>query len=356
MEVSGTRITKSYKLFNDVAYNKFNPKDDLLLDNRNTLELFNPGADTPEDIDVKLEFATTDVNLTPCIHKYRSGVVALNNLTKDMTTYQDAGTYITKNTQILKKAADLMVLLDEKAYNGAEVIVSYKSTLHHRKYAEITTSSTLYESFKDNIAYVYWFNDPLTPTNDGTAELVAGWTYKSKVIIDGVNGNQGTNGFMYMSSIEDYTSFVDAVDFASNSITNILVTTEPDITSTEIYAYETAATYALADYVIHNNTLWQSNVAGNSVDPSIGATDWDEIGCMFIDSVVNDIEVEWQEMTPDGTVFDEIDRKNQYVERTFKPTITPTETFDTFAIKVEMQSQNAVDIPYVKNLRAIAVS
>jgi len=51
-----------------------------------------------------------------------------------------------------------------------------------------------------------------------------------------------------------------------------------------------------------------------------------------------------------------MNRQYNYIERVFLPTITPTEAFDTFTVKIEMFSVDEVNTPNIRNLRVIATS
>jgi hypothetical protein len=46
---------------------------------------------------------------------------------------------------------------------------------------------------------------------------------------------------------------------------------------------------------------------------------------------------------------------NSYIEYEYEPAEYVDEEFDTFSVKLELISTDTVNIPYVRNLKAIAV-
>ena len=56
-----------------------------------------------------------------------------------------------------------------------------------------------------------------------------------------------------------------------------------------------------------------------------------------------------------GTVKDFVDT-TQFVEYEYEPVITPSEEFDNFAIRIELESGDEVNVPTCKRLRVIAVN
>ena len=108
----------------------------------------------------------------------------------------------------------------------------------------------------------------------------------------------------------------------------------------------------------YNGYIWKANIATvNSNTPSDISSVWTKVnGIKVISTLKNETDVvEWRPMSKDTTAVSAVNNGTNYVENTYYPSITLESEFTQFAIRIDMKSQNKVDVPKVKNLRAIAV-
>lgn len=317
--------------------------------------------------------STINANITPVINRNRSSMILVNNLVLPIADSEslyhnytgdalnivfDAGKYISKITNLKEPATDLRVLLDTYQRNSnVDVSVKFRSTNANKRYLKIYNGMPIqipyYEALRDAILYVYHFDDPLN--EDGGS--ISGWTQKSNVIIDGFGLAYDENNVeyeaVYVSSIGDYNDFV-----FTGTNPRIFITSEPDIDSAEIEEYSIKI-YTSGDYVLYNYELYAYTGAGvsNAPTPSKDATDWDFIEGIYItnDSGVNVYFPDWQDMRQVTTIPKDFDIESDFIEREFIPAITPSESFDTYSIMIEMWSDTEITVPLVKRLRSIAV-
>jgi hypothetical protein len=117
--------------------------------------------------------------------------------------------------------------------------------------------------------------------------------------------------------------------------------------------------YPQGTYVFHNNCLWKCVVTNGRFDtPTDDATSWKKIHCVKLVSILKTKEdSDWCEM-----VKEEVDKKvssidvdSSFKEYTYVPKQEMTGDFTSFSLKIDMFSQDKVNVPRVKNLRAIAL-
>jgi hypothetical protein len=117
--------------------------------------------------------------------------------------------------------------------------------------------------------------------------------------------------------------------------------------------------YPQGTYVFHNNCLWKCVVTNGRFDtPTDDATSWKKIHCVKLVSILKTKEdSDWCEM-----VKEEVDKKvssidvdSSFKEYTYVPKQEMTGDFTSFSLKIDMFSQDKVNVPRVKDLRAIAL-
>jgi hypothetical protein len=112
------------------------------------------------------------------------------------------------------------------------------------------------------------------------------------------------------------------------------------------------------DIVIYQGQLWQATTGISGTYPTVNGTDFDLISTVYIGDKSNGVIVdsnfgEWKPMKADTD--DKSSASNQFIEFSFEPEIEPETSFENFSIKVEMNSVDKVNMPVIRNLRAIAV-
>lgn len=173
-------------------------------------------------------------------------------------------------------------------------------------------------------------------------------------MVDGFDEKQSFTR-CYLSSIEDPD------DLTQTGIYNLFICPEPDITSSEIYMWNSLATddYSIGEYVMEDYAMYVVNVAGNS-QPSLNSDvggDYSVVPSFCSsesDGVLLETDNPWVLMERTTIPPADFDSVVNYYEHTFVPTISPSEEFDNFTIKIEMYADNPVQVPTVRRLRAIA--
>jgi hypothetical protein len=121
-------------------------------------------------------------------------------------------------------------------------------------------------------------------------------------------------------------------------------------------------TYKEGSYVIYDGFIWRANRNPDSNTPSEYSIVWDKIsGIKVVSKVQTDNNVVWRPMTSE--VIDINTTKNSsslateenFKEYTFYPELEIESDFSDFVIRIDLYSMNKVDVPRVKNLRAIAL-
>lgn len=366
MLLPNTYMTHSIKLNSSDSLIEFVNKENVNLSSMKTISEINEAVLTQQPIIAITDMASDSTFITPIINRNRSSMAIVNNVVVPLTVTEeffhdytgdvanvqfDSGKYISETTVLSTPATDLRVLIDTYQIDSdVDVTVKFKTLNADKRYMLIDTNlTTIYEdSLRDSILYVYHFDDALA----GEGLAVTNWFSKSQVVIDGF-GEVSTDPVIFASSIGDNTDFTH-----TGTNPKIFITSEADIVQDDIFDYD-VATYTTGDYVIYNNEMYVYLGAGtaDAPTPSKDGTDWLFIEGVFIDvaSTVNVYTPDWQEMYQINKIPDGFDLESSFVERTFSPKVTPSESFDSFAVMIEMWSNDEVSVPLVQRLRAIAV-
>lgn len=358
--IPGTSITRQYLSNPDLTWLNYTNKEDITIDAKDRVELYIDGeAQNPRigkevyGIDLKFQLSSDSSWHSPVINKGRSFAVAVNNLVLNASAPFDSGVYISETTLLKENASSLKVLLDvQKPDVDADVSLFYKTITENLRYVDhdalaqkntFTTNAPL----KDTVAYVYHMITDFTTKTIGTCDE------KSSVIVDGLDP---TNDRVYLSSIENPADFVDKTTIDVNGA--IFITDEPGITAANIWIWDGTALGTLPQYAIDGNTrnIFECLVENTTAPPTVNSLDWRLVPSAFVDNAVGlESNVEWRPMAQVNTVKTFVDT-TQFVEYEFEPLISPSEEFDNFAIKIEMQSGDEVHVPICKRLRCIAVN
>ena len=118
----------------------------------------------------------------------------------------------------------------------------------------------------------------------------------------------------------------------------------------------TAKSFNIGDYVLYDGYMWQAQIQTIAANiPSALSIAWKKInGIKIISEVKTENEVTWRPMKKEfkqsTTKIDE-----SFTEYTYIPEIDIETEFTDFSIRIDMYSQNEVDVPRIKNLRAISI-
>lgn len=371
MVVPGTNLTHQYLSPPDSTWLDFPNKEDIPLLAKDTIEIYNDQASgdlggTPKGINLKLGMYSTNSWLSPVINKSRTSMIIVNNLVQDPDTDAnaldpvplfDTGEYISETVYLKENAATLKVLVDvARPTPMSRIAVKYRTQLENLRYvrrdATLTATENVWalQDMQDELCYVYY----VTTSGAGLTGTVDAIVEKGAVIVDGFDTINSPNR-VYLSSVTDPGDFI-----ANSGNTWIMITTEPDIFWTadlnELGVYATNVSTTADRYVIDSlKNLYRANVP-TVAPPSPTALDWTLIPTVWVDlAMLEDTDVSWRPMSEVGTVKSTVDTRG-FVEYEYAPTVTPSENFDNFAIKIEMYADTEVDVPVVKRLRAIAVN
>lgn len=341
INLSETNVGYTYQFTGDAVATPLINRKNKKLDVQSLVTL----DGTTSNLTINATLSTTNPNLTPIVSKYGKSCILVNNVIADIAgeaTYKDAGTYITKTVDLLTGSDSMHVYVDAMLPNASRLKVFYSTEKYIPKYVEVDAVSTVHSDFRTNIGYVYWHN-----TAGGT------WTAKGTVVTTGVDDTTTPNR-IYLSQISDYDMFIGSADFATNSITDIYIC-EQEVDQATIDDWNTSP-YTAGQYAFYNDLLYVANVGTTNSIPSSAGSDWSLVKSTSTTTVVtDDVESSWREMELENVVSNEIDVSGSWVEYVYVPKVYPDTDFKQFAIKIEMQSLEALNIPLVRNFRAIAV-
>lgn len=296
------------------------------------------------------EFITSNENLTPMLSAERTSIVTVNNLTFDIGGGEfNAGIYVSADVGLTTLSDDLRVIFDAKLPSGSSVRPYYRTSKYVPKYLLIKDSQTPIDSNQRNKElWTYWRQ------TDGTL------TPKSQLTSTKVDDNVGADtDKYYVSGVADYTNFINEADFNTEPLIGvagfILMTSEEGITS--LPDWLTATGYSAGDYVVSDDKLWKCLLNHTSTTtPATGDDDWTQLDMTYAISEVTEEEVaEWRAMRQTSTTSSEVNVGAEYVEYEYEPAEYVDEDFDQFSVKLELISADNINIPKVRNLKAIAV-
>jgi hypothetical protein len=201
--------------------------------------------------------------------------------------------------------------------------------------------------------------DFVSPYEDTTQE-------PPKCIIYGY-GKENNNKKIYVRSISDPSVFDKIGDTSAQDIINELyllpILSETNI-NCSLWDINVAKNnlYQEGDYVIDNDFLWRANKNPSVNRPSEESILWDKIDAVrVVSKVQTDNSVVWRPMTSDvidintTKISPSIVTEENFKEYTFYPELEVDSEFSDFVIRIDLYSMNKVDVPRVKNLRAIAL-
>lgn len=351
----------------------------------------NSNAATRKNYTANISLGTTNAMLTPVIDKQQMRLITgrflaspydLSDTTLplidtpafDFGPAWDAGTYVSKSINLVNPSDDLKVLVDAKLPNDSLLKIYYRTSVIQPSYFTIggsTVTSTALIGKTCRLIYRQITTDaignPDSLAPNSTPSFTATANPRARCLVTDVQ-----TPTVFIKSINDISKFVPegthaaidriflvdeatAVDMEAQSVHQI-----DDWNSLTNYAdMGGGVTFINPQYVFHIGRLWKRNSSFSEyhlgMEPAIGGSAWIDIPYAEIGSAVTaGTEVEWREMVLDEEVNPNISVGTQFVEYKYRPSDIPEE-FTSFAIKIEMYSKNPINVPIVKNLRAIAV-
>ena len=110
--------------------------------------------------------------------------------------------------------------------------------------------------------------------------------------------------------------------------------------------------------MFNNNYLWRAKQNSEFNAPTDNSILWEKIdGIKLVSPVKIKEDAEWRPMEKDGNSTKEntTNSEENFNEYSYKPRLEIEGDFSSFALKIDMYSKDEVNVPRVKNLRAIAL-
>jgi hypothetical protein len=411
-----TNINYSYKWSGDtvnvngIPFNNkediFNTKKKIIGTKRNNTDTLPEGV---EELTIICDISTLDDNISPMIDLEQVYGIFTNNIvnaTSDKKLISDnlvpfdengdrvttdnkvigkynfyCGTYISNPVTLENAGEDLRVILDAILPNSSDIKVSFKTTTYNPLY--VIQGKKGYCISEDEIVnnigktmQLYWYKE----TKDEKGKIISAQlenpygtnsaSEASKCIITGYSNDK-----VYIRSISDQSKFKsysevkldengneifdNAVDINYNAIYLLPILNE-DVIKCPIW---TTITFPEGSYVMWDKCIWRANrdTAANNT-PSEYSIVWDKIsGIKVISEVETDDTVVWRPMTSEVVNINttksssSISTEENFKEYTFYPELEIESEFKDFTIRIDLYSQDEVNVPRVKNLRAISL-
>lgn len=376
---AGTSISYMYKWSNQSSWTVFTNKQDIYLKILQSISKQAVGT----QLQIRATLSTTNENVTPQIDlESVYGIFAHYILkTKETETNNikyDAGTYISRSISMVNSASDLKVIADVLRPNSSsDIKVYFRTNDYYPSYVEkATNSSTLCcddsimkELIGKSLQVLYYYFNPATGNLiDGRLEP------QTQCVISGYDSNTGR---IYLSSVSNESIFKSVLVESNESIAGIvgeytytnLSSAYIAILIADIYltnittcsVYQLNADYPVGSLVTYSNNIWiatqkvPQNTEGRSYLPSTVSSYWTRVNAIKTrSSVLKESEmVEWRPMVPVSDL--QVKNTSSFIEQEFKPKLNIESPFSKFQIRIDLESPNKLDIPRVKNLRAIAL-
>lgn len=339
LDFENTSLDYSYKFTGEAGYTNFINKSG----NNFVSEQELTGSDNASKmIDVKVLFDSSNVNISPVINRNRSSFIMANNLAyndsdPDTTGVTlNSGTYVSREVTLANPSDDLKVILDVIKPNNSDVFLYYKTSDFTPRY--VVSPTTPYDWVNKQL-YLYWID-------------VTGTVVTEKTVATGAKTEDGN---VYLKLIGDITQFIDRGDWVTNSIDDARLIETSGITNITDWS---AIGFTAGDYVWYLSKLWKAlvNTVGGDT-PTVNSIVWQEVESMSVTSVVNIDSVQtWKPMKVEtAATVSVVEQANNFIEYTYVPAEAVLTDFGKFTIKIEMRSNDTVNIPMCKRLRSIAI-
>ena len=322
----------------------------------NRQDIFNKTLLPIDGMRIKCVMSTNDKNVSPMIDTEQVYGIFTKNVVENISTTPleyKCGTYVSNLVTLENSSNDLRVILDAILPNDSKINVYYSLlSANYRNYLIMETNSTLknYTSNIDTSTIYYVYNYTKT-TNGYTFVPTNGLCTISSI---------DNNTYVYINNINSVDNFgiIDETTYDTNLY---LLPIKFTNNSTTIPLYDAKTTYNKDTYVVYEGYVWKcisENTTGNT--PSDNSIIWTKLHSIVTKTGVHSTELsEWKQMSTVNT-NNTTNSGIEFKEYTYSPSeytnsIETLQEFTSFLIKVEMYSADEINVPRVKNLRAIAV-
>jgi hypothetical protein len=269
-----------------------------------------------------------------------SGTTATTTSTAQLSNF---GTYLTLPVTLANPADDLRVIFDAKVPSGASIDVSFNAEGYISKYATIFSAGAGDPAWSLTSSPLNGLEQNIVgqTTNIYDITNLAAPVLQGKAVVTKVHPSS-----VYLQSISDPTVFTGTTG------SNTFLYTTDIIPGAILTGWASGTTYTAGDYLIHNDLLWKSNVTGTTGEPSKNSSDWSLVPSVISEpNLLETTGSQWRKMKLEKVPTDSV---NGIMEYTYIPDEFIIDEFITFSVKVEMKGIDVVDVPFIRNFRAIA--
>ena len=260
-------------------------------------------------------------------------IITENNVIKEVAETKNTGYFI-----FSQQVSDEITEYNPKIYVQNWELPEYfqYDVVTHKGKLWIAKENNRVEPGTEGDNPVYWRN-PIngeSMTKDNIPDLIETNEYEALSLVK-------RNGEYYVSKTKTKGNTIDTADWI-----------RVDIQDRWFYPEGT--------FVFYNDYLWKVKEEENAEinAPSDMSILWEKVnGIKIISPVKKKEDAEWRVMTKDGDILKEIttNAEENFIEYSYKPRLDVEEEFSSFALKIDLYSQDEVNVPRVKNLRAIAL-
>lgn len=352
-----TSVSYEYA-WGDSPYAKFNNREDI----------FNPAIRTLVDknLHIYMTLKTNDANISPMIDLEQVYGIFTQNIVKPLDNGEgfDCGTYISNNVSLDNASDDLRVILDAALPKESSIEVSFKTTAYKPIFVNQATGADVFSSADDaksligSTMQVYHYNSTtksfeLPTTTKQSLCVIAGYK-DGRVYLRSVSSpddfyNLSGSSYVGMNSNFTMVALLPIIGVEAIPCPTWSAESKKNVDGVEY-------NYLKGDYVLYGGYMWQAQMNTISVNvPTDLSIVWKKIvGIKTISQITEDDEITWRPMKLNSMNNSTLSASN-FVEYTYVPEIEIETEFNDFAIRIDMKSKNKVDVPRVKNLRAIAI-
>lgn len=349
-----TGIKYEYKWNTESLWTEFNNAADVFLTQEKTIHDKN---DETESLKVRMILSTTDSSLSPIVDSEQVYGIFTNNICKSSSEAEfpyTCGTYISKTTTLENESSDIRIIIDAILPGKSDVDAYVKTNSYSPLYVEHSRTGNLgmdsanADFLVGNTAQIYYYNAQTKQLEPKSQLIVTGYDKDTRKIYLRSVGNpvdfknaSGDNNEVYAGLNEKYTDILLLPVFSESNI--------PADNWTQ-------KQYNAGDYVIHDGEIWKAKIQTlQNSTPSDVSVSWEKIHSLKTATVTkNDEVVEWRKLTKEANSFSTADKESQFLEYRYFPEVEFESDFRVFSVKLVLKSKNTIDVPRVRNIRAIA--
>lgn len=326
------------------VWREYENKKNIFFDEERAIEDIS-GSDKP--VQLKATLNTNNTSISPVVDKERRSFVAVRNKITDMGSYYDAGAYVSRRASLINPSDDMKVYLNVSKPGNSDIRVYFNTGTYLPRYALV---DQYYQDYIDQKVHLYWHRGTAsTPNNE--------FIYKGSAIVTRTMTESSvspTEERVFLKSISNADAFADPSTLLDYSDI-YMVLDDAKIDKEIVDSWNSSYSYSSNEHVWYNGSLWRSEVNNNTGnEPSSSSVIWTEVLYSNIqDEIQKYTNRFWQEME----VVDSPDEKSDpsdFYEYGFKPIEVIGDEFTNYRIKIEMRSQNKVDMPKIQAMRVIA--